>query len=472
MSKKTVKTVGEGGAHAHTLDLASRKTFNDGIHKHLFFINDRILMTDLSGAHEHNFDVNSGEVGPEIKLHEHFLQVRTTDGIQEFETEDVVPHTHELQTETTTLSGVHTHMVQIMGERWISMVPEDLISEVIRASQDIAAFKGLILKKADDGYPIEFDFNLIKKLNQSNFKHIVEQACVTSIIKRLTRLADGLRIEGLILSKERFADIGIATSFVLNNGLNINQSNVIPEQGVFTFQIMSRESFDESTLQRVRITEGVDAVVGFLRENDVEAQAEEGGTISADIDEMMNLGKETIEESSMDKLRSRLNGLTSLYKEEKVTTQKNEKGNEKKFQITFDITKTDEEKRLVTGPVLIPENIDLQDDIISEEEIRRTAHDYMVKLAFRDDPEFLAELGLNSRSERGFMHTEFSRKVSVVETYLAPVDFTMNGRMVKAGTWVMTMKVHDDEAMQLVLAGKITGFSIGGRSKSRIESAS
>ena len=103
-------------------------------------------------------------------------------------------------------------------------------------------------------------------------------------------------------------------------------------------------------------------------------------------------------------------------------------------------------------------------------EIERAAHSYMVKLAFRDDPEFLSNLGLNAKSERGFMHTEFSRKVAVVETFVSPVAFELNGRMVTKGTWVMTMKVFDDEAWALIKSGKITGFSIGGRAKSKPES--
>ena len=133
------------------------------------------------------------------------------------------------------------------------------------------------------------------------------------------------------------------------------------------------------------------------------------------------------------------------------------------------IIKTDNEKRLVIGPVLIPENIDLQDDIISSEEIEQAAHNYMVKLAFQNDLDFLLELGLTTKSERGFMHVEFSRKLAVVESYVSPIDFELNGRMITKGTWIMTMKVFDDESWALIKSGKITGFSIGGRAKSTEE---
>ena len=85
-----------------------------------------------------------------------------------------------------------------------------------------------------------------------------------TIIKRMTRLGEGLRIESLILSRERFSDVGFATRFVLDQGLDIKSSQVLLDQGVFTFQVMSREAFEESTLQRIRITEGVEAVIGFL----------------------------------------------------------------------------------------------------------------------------------------------------------------------------------------------------------------
>ena len=855
MAKKVIKTLGEGGAHAHRLLLDIQKTAFDGIHKHLFFVNDRILMTDLSGDHEHNFNPSSGEVGPELQKHRHVISVRTEQGPVQFPTSEGASHSHELQVNATTTSGVHEHTVSIMDELFVSLVPGDLINEVMAASKSIKKFKTLSFKRSDD--PMEMDFSLVKRLNQKQYKEILMKGVESLIIKRMTKLGEGLRIESLILSLERFADVGVATRFVLDQGLDIKSSQVLLDQGVFTFQVMSRSSFEETTLQRIRITEGVEAVIGFMAEKD--EPANENVVASEDIDELtdveqtksLNLvnwnSQETISGSfqallseisekfeinrkfvcvdyprsglvkyvednfeilhaayddimdeeyksvvsmqaqnenmdifvtdfgksktmifffddeeemkkvygadtvdyapgtymvkqtmcghvlipvnvqdtnapifdddviasmerdtntffekrdfflnnpierlahkrgifmigkpgngkttfikhflskttkendrygiiidcsdgfdssvgkylesvlgdkekvivledidsiaensyqrasllnfidgieSMDKTlfiatsnnpekldeailnrRSRFDKkyfidlpsekmrekflarffpemnegeliehakltegfsgadfkeifiLTNLqdistekaigllheqinmiYKNKKdfipsikalffeglenkdslmglkqkfedtmskfdidkrrhndKKPKKDKKEDEEKstFKCVYNILSKNEEKRLITGPVLIPDNIDLQDDIISSPEIEKAAHGYMIKLAFRDDPEFLKSLGfmeVGKAGERGFQHIDFSRKLAVVETFIAPVDFELNGRMILKGTWVMTMKVFDDEVWALVKTGKITGFSIGGRSKSR-----
>jgi hypothetical protein len=67
------------------------------------------------------------------------------------------------------------------------------------------------------------------------------------------------------------------------------------------------------------------------------------------------------------------------------------------------------------------------------------------------------------------MHVEFNRKIALVESFLAPVDFEMNGRKIIKGTWLITVKVFDDEVWNLVKAKMINGFSIAGRSAGRSE---
>lgn len=132
------------------------------------------------------------------------------------------------------------------------------------------------------------------------------------------------------------------------------------------------------------------------------------------------------------------------------------------------ILKADMDRGLVTGPILIPENFDLQEDIVSAFEIEKSIHNYMIKLAFQNDVEFLDSLGLNSESKRGFQHIEFNRKIAFVEMFLVNDDrggMIMNGIEVVNGTAIGTAKIFDEEVKNLVRAGRITGFSIGGRSK-------
>ena len=111
------------------------------------------------------------------------------------------------------------------------------------------------------------------------------------------------------------------------------------------------------------------------------------------------------------------------------------------------------ELRLVTGIVLEPDIVDSQKDTYSAEEIRKTAHLYM--LDFQN-------IGLQHKA---MINTE----ARPVESYIVPENtqggVEIGGVLVKSGTWVMTVKVFDDEIWAGIKRGELTGFSIGGFAK-------
>jgi hypothetical protein len=120
------------------------------------------------------------------------------------------------------------------------------------------------------------------------------------------------------------------------------------------------------------------------------------------------------------------------------------------------LIKQGEELRLVTGIVLEPETEDGQGDIYSADEIRKTAHQFMADYRGQGN---------------GWMHQTYGHKdLHIVESYIAPVDFEANGQKVKKGTWLMSTLVLSDEIWKNVKEGKITGYSIRGRSNVREES--
>lgn len=109
------------------------------------------------------------------------------------------------------------------------------------------------------------------------------------------------------------------------------------------------------------------------------------------------------------------------------------------------IRKVDNYRHWITGVVLEPDTIDLQGDVITEDDVRLAMEGYM----------------LNSQLV-GHQHQEVA-KASVVECYLAPENFDVEGLdSVRKGSWVLTVKVFDDDLWNDVLDGKLTGFSIGG----------
>lgn len=114
------------------------------------------------------------------------------------------------------------------------------------------------------------------------------------------------------------------------------------------------------------------------------------------------------------------------------------------------ILKADNEQRMVYGVVMEPESVDTQGDFAHPQEIEKAAHDY-----------------LERKQKLGFMHKMFGfgKTLRIMESYLAPCDFEMNGETVKKGSWVMAVRVLEEALWQAVKKGEVTGFSIGGTGK-------
>ena len=135
------------------------------------------------------------------------------------------------------------------------------------------------------------------------------------------------------------------------------------------------------------------------------------------------------------------------YGGEKLT-----KGEIVDLDIQFPIAKAEE--RLVTGVVLEPNVVDAHSDFESEQTIKEAAHGFLHKY--------------NRQSALGLGHRVFgSIGVDLVESYIAPQDMTLGGEGVKKGSWIMTVKIHDDSIWNMVKSGDITGFSIGGKARVR-----
>lgn len=117
---------------------------------------------------------------------------------------------------------------------------------------------------------------------------------------------------------------------------------------------------------------------------------------------------------------------------------------DKPRKITFPIYKSSEEKRLVVGIVLAPERVDHHGDIYDAETIERAAHNF-----------------LKDCREMAHPHTFKNKNIQVVESYIAPVDFELEGRSVKRGMWILVAKVMDDSIWEKIKNKEVKGFSIG-----------
>jgi DNA adenine methylase len=115
------------------------------------------------------------------------------------------------------------------------------------------------------------------------------------------------------------------------------------------------------------------------------------------------------------------------------------------------IAKATEEKRLITGLVLIPNTIDAHGDTMSAEVIEQAAHDFLA--------------AYNKQTTMGLMHKDFNPPIDLVESWVAPMSLVIGSTPVPQGGWVITVRVNDDGIWTKVKNGELTGFSIGGTAK-------
>lgn len=161
-----------------------------------------------------------------------------------------------------------------------------------------------------------------------------------------------------------------------------------------------------------------------------------------------------------DEIKGRLSKVVEKVKKNFAVPQNiDEEDGEKveKVEAEFRILKADEKKEAldehtVLGEVLVPEEVDAQKDIYSADEIKKTAWKFMEQY-----------------QNFGFMHKQLVQNIKVLESYLAPVDFEINGVKIKKGTWLVRVRVLDSAIWKDIKSGKLTGFSIGGTAIRRPE---
>ncbi|OWV38882.1 phage portal protein [Bacillus spizizenii] len=102
------------------------------------------------------------------------------------------------------------------------------------------------------------------------------------------------------------------------------------------------------------------------------------------------------------------------------------------------------EEKLVYGIVYEPDTVDAHGDFMTATEIEKAAHGFL-KDARQIDKQHDFQGGVGE----------------VVESYVAPADFEMNGETIKKGSWVLVTKASE-EVWEQIKKGEITGYSMAG----------
>lgn len=106
----------------------------------------------------------------------------------------------------------------------------------------------------------------------------------------------------------------------------------------------------------------------------------------------------------------------------------------------------DSEMRVVLGVVLEPNSVDSYKHTVTTKEIESAAYKW-----------------LEHNQIRMVGHERVSNaQITIVESYIAPVDFEWNGEPVKKGSWVLGVRVNDDKLWDKIVKGELTGYSMGG----------
>jgi len=116
------------------------------------------------------------------------------------------------------------------------------------------------------------------------------------------------------------------------------------------------------------------------------------------------------------------------------------------FEVESDeIFKENEEKQIAYSIVLKADRPDLEKDTFVSEEIEKAAHSFM-----------------QESQDINLGHEFDTDKVQIVESYIAPTDFELNGTEIKKGDWIMGTRFLDQDLWSLCKENKLSGFSIEG----------
>ncbi|MED3648632.1 XkdF-like putative serine protease domain-containing protein [Halalkalibacterium halodurans] len=123
-------------------------------------------------------------------------------------------------------------------------------------------------------------------------------------------------------------------------------------------------------------------------------------------------------------------------------------------ELTAPFVFKNDEKRIVYGPVLVPDEPDTDNDVVTAEKIEEVAH------------KFVEEYG-----NIDLMHT-LNNVGKLVESYILPMDWQIDDQLlIPKGSWMMGVRVMDEDTWQAVKDGNLGGFSIMGIAKAAMKSA-
>lgn len=112
------------------------------------------------------------------------------------------------------------------------------------------------------------------------------------------------------------------------------------------------------------------------------------------------------------------------------------------------IIKADSPERIVYGIVAEPDTKDAHDDHQTAEDIEKASN-------------FFMETAQGIRVVTDEDHDDNNFTANLLENYIARIDMSLEGEVIKKGTWIQSLRL-DQDTWDKVESGEITGFSMKG----------
>lgn len=107
------------------------------------------------------------------------------------------------------------------------------------------------------------------------------------------------------------------------------------------------------------------------------------------------------------------------------------------------------EEHICVGVVYAPNEVDMDGDFMSAETLEKTAHTFLAD--YRN-------IDINHSFEK-------QESISILESYITPADFELEGTLIKKGSWILTTKINNDEIWDAITKGELTGYSLAGTAR-------
>lgn len=133
--------------------------------------------------------------------------------------------------------------------------------------------------------------------------------------------------------------------------------------------------------------------------------------------------------------------LTTFYLTKNLEGKKKEPDFEMKVRL---ICSEKEEERKVYGLVYAPDTVDAHGDYTDADTLEKAAHNFMIDYQKMD-------MNHNGKEGAG----------KIVESFIAPETFNVNGEEIKKGSWVL-VSLASEEVWDAIKKGEITGYSLAG----------